>query len=81
MADYKLTLVDGADRHSGEGESVYEAFSLIKPFTSKKMVNLEVEYKGKLSKIPLKLVPTKIKRIFDNDWERRILSKRIETLR
>lgn len=81
MAKYKVTLVDGADRHSGTGGSVYEAFSKISPFTSKKMVNMEVVLDKKLSKIPLKLIPLKLKRIFNNEWEMRILSKRIETLR
>ncbi len=81
MAKYKVTLVDGADKHSANGKSVYDAFSKIEPFTSKKMVNMEVELDGKLSKIPLKLIPLKLKRIFNNKWEMEILSKRIETLR
>lgn len=77
---YVVSLVDGVDNHVGTGDSIYEALSSVKPFSSKKMVNIVVEFGDLKSKIPLKLNPLKIRRMFMNEMDRRLQAKRLETL-
>ena len=79
--NYVLELHDGASVHKGKGVTIYDAFKKIKPFSSKKLVGVRVIYDGKVSNIPIRLVPLKVKRLFGNDIEAQIFAKRLETLR
>jgi len=77
---YTVTLVDGADKHVGKGKDIYEALSKVKPFNSKKLVTVTIEYDGKVSKIPLRLNPLKVRRLFLNETDRQVQAKRLQTL-
>jgi len=78
---YEVTFIDGADKHKGKGVTLYDALRKIEPFTSKRLVNIRVTFNGKVSLVPVRLVPLKLKRLFVNDIEMEIFAKRLDVLR
>lgn len=65
----------------GKGTSTFEALKKInEPKDIKSYGTFEVVIDGKLSVLPRRMFPTKIKRLFANEWELELLAKQIEIL-
>ena len=78
---YFLTFRIGSGVYKAAGASVLEALSSLKPKQfGKGFATLEVLHNGKTSKLPIKIFPTKLERIFSKQWELQLFAKRVATL-
>jgi len=72
----------GDKTYKGKGKTLLSALKALKePKDIKALANFETVVDGKLAKIPLRLNPTKVKRLFANGWEMELLAKRLDALR
>jgi len=80
--EHKVSLVFsiGPDKYTARGNSVLEALQQIKPKGFMGICSVEAEVGGKHSKLPLKLVPVNLRRIFEKPIELALLAKRVEVL-
>lgn len=74
----KFTI--GADTYEKSGKSILEALQKIKPKSFMGIAKVETTVNGKSSKIPLRLVPTKMMRLFAKPIEMELFAKRLQTL-
>jgi hypothetical protein len=78
----EVTLVVKDKRYTGKGKDILSAVKAIKePKDMKDLARVEAVVDGKQSLIPIRLNPTKVKRLFTHDWEKELFAKRIDTLR
>jgi len=78
----EVTLILKDRRFTGKGVNTLSALKRLKePKDIKSIANFETVVDGKLAKFPLRLNPTKLKRLFANEWEMELLAKRLDTLR
>jgi len=65
-----------------EGKDILSALKKLKePTDIKSIGHIHTVVDGKLAHFPRRLSPTKIKRIFANEWEMELLAKQIDILR
>jgi hypothetical protein len=75
--NYSVSLSLGDKRYESEGETLFEALSGIRPIASKGVGSILVTYKGKTSKVPLKLNPISLTRLFVKPIDRELFAKRL----
>ena len=79
-APVSISFSIGANTYLSEGETIFAALSKIKPVNYIGFGKLIVTTDGKTSHVPIKLVPTKLKRLFEKPVEMAMFAKRIKTL-
>jgi hypothetical protein len=77
---YKIELNIGKNTYKTSGKTLLEALQKVKPKDYIGWGNILVTHGGKESKIPLKLVPAKLKVLFEKDIEMQLFAKRLSTL-
>lgn len=77
---YKVVFQIGKDTYKGSGATLVAALKKIKPKNFIGFGTIRVTVDGKESKLPVRLVPVKLERLFSKDIELRLFAKRIETL-
>ena len=77
---YSVTFNIGADSYKGKGETFYEALCQVKPKSFKGLCHVVAEHKGKVTKLPIKVYPTKLERLFSKPIELELFAKRLATL-
>ncbi len=77
-----ISLAIGSDVHEGSGENILDALVQIKRPTDygKGLGQITVIVNGHVSKLPIKLVPIKMQRIFEKPVEMELFAKRVQTL-
>ena len=82
LAAYQITLSLAGSIYFVEGDTLLDALKKITPTSfGKGYAEIMVRYKNKETKVPIKIFPTKLKRIFNNKWEMELFAKRLNTLR
>lgn len=66
--------------YTGHGATILEALKEIKPRRYMGLCKVEATVGDKTSKIPITLVPTKMKRLFEKPLEMELFAKRLEVL-
>ena len=77
---FKLSLALDGKIYQTNGKTIYDALSKIKPVSAKGWGTVEIIYDGRKSKIPLRINPTNLKRMFEKDVDRALFAKRLLTL-
>ncbi len=78
---YELSLTLGDKIYKSKGSSIIEALDNIKPMKNIKAIGeIAITYQGKLSKIPIKLLPDKLDMILAKPIDRAVFAKRISVL-
>ena len=79
--DFEVVLKIGNDVYTSSGETILHALKEMDPRFSKGIGSMEITYKGTMTRIPIKLTPTKLERIFGRPVDLEIFAKRLNTLR
>lgn len=77
---YTVSFSVGGDTYTAEGATILEALQKIKPKKYIGICKVEAVRDGKKSRVPLKLVPITMKRIFEKPLELAILAKKLTVL-
>lgn len=70
----------GSDVYTGKGKTLLDALKQIKPRKYMGICKVEATIGNKVSRLPLRLVPTRMKRLFEKPIELELLAKRLQTL-
>lgn len=68
------------ETYTGTGDTILEALQEIKPRRYMGLCKVEATVNGRVSKIPITLVPTRMKRMFEKPVELALFAKRLQTL-
>lgn len=74
----KFTIAN--ETYTGSGNTILEALQEIKPKRYMGLCKVEATVGERTSKIPLTLVPTKMKRMFEKPVELALFAKKLQTL-
>lgn len=77
---YVISFSVGGDTYTAEGATILEALQKIKPKKYLGICKVEAMRDGKKSRVPLKLVPITMRRIFEKPLELELLAKRLTVL-
>lgn len=77
---FKVTLDIGGIIYTETGNTILEAITKMHPQVSKQYGSISIEHDGKLSKLPIKMNPTRLQRIFSKQNELSMFAKRLSTL-
>lgn len=78
--DYVIEFAIGSDVYTGEGSTMLEALNQIKPKRYMGLCKVTATVGGRVSKLPIKLVPTNMRRLFEKPIEMAMFAKRLQTL-
>jgi len=79
-ANFTIKLDIGKNTYKTSGKTLLEALQKVKPKDYIGWGYIEVTTKDKSSKIPIKLVPAKLQRIFEKPIEMELYAKRLTAL-
>mgnify|MGYP001602083056 CR=1 FL=1 len=79
--EFKIKFTLGNNVYDVSGETIYKALSQIKLEEQTKGIGtFVVEHKGKTSRVPIKIFPAKLNRIFNRQDDLQLFSKRLTFL-
>lgn len=78
MLHLKFTI--GQDVYEADADTILDALKQIKPTRYLGFGSVTVTEDGKTHEVPIKLVPVKLQRIFEKDYEMELFAKRISVL-
>jgi len=78
--DYSVSLLLDGKEYKASALTIFEALGKLKPVSKKGVGIVLVTYKGKLSKIPIKINPTNLSRLFAKPVDRAMFAKRLSIL-